>query len=91
MCKELKNFKRFRKYGLTRSAAETESFFELTSLDDADDDEEVAEDTLNMLRKDATGAILLLTSLFFVVFNDDVTLPPSVTSLSEDSSYRTSP
>ena len=79
-------------YRLTRSAAETESFFELTSLDDDDEeeDDEVAEDTLNMLRKDATGAILL-TSLFFVVFNDDVTLPPSVTSLSDDSSYRTSP
>ncbi len=75
----------YLKHWLTKSAAETESFLELTSLndDDDEDDDEVAEDTLNMLRKDATGAILL-TSLFFGVFI--VTFPPSVTSLSDDSS-----
>ena len=70
---------------LTKSAELKESFFEFPSL-------EVGDETLNMLRNDATGAIFKSTPFFVEATFDEVATPlrSAVTSLS-DSSKRTSP
>jgi len=68
----------------TKSAADTESFFDPTSLDV----DVVVDATLNMLRNVAT--LVVLASLDFDDELSVMTPPTSPTSLSE-SSYRTSP
>ena len=76
-----------KKLSITRSAELKESFFEFPSL-------EVGDETLNMLRKEATGAIFksFVDEVATTLRLDELAIPlrSDVTSLS-DSSKRTSP